>query len=198
MTEPWTPADRYQKQLSKLLQKDRPTILVETGHDLGTSAEWIARALDANNHGTLYSIEAYGAEVFVHPRVRFLKGLSYNVMLDLFIETGPWDCFLHDSDHGVACQTFEYEVAWHFVSQGGLIVTDDPVWGTPNPHHAWQQFCRRHNVVDLELGTARYFYKPNIDPPMGGDRMEGNIIIEKAKRLSNLAAVVYGDAPYFI
>lgn len=35
------------------------------------------------------------------------------------------DVFIHDSDHSIPCQLFEYELAWEWLRTGGILLSDD-------------------------------------------------------------------------
>ena len=72
--------------------------------------------------------------------------------------------FLHDSDHRVWNQTFEYEAAWWFVRPGGVIASDDVEWGDP-PHRAWSAFIARHALVDERHGHFAFARKPATAAP---------------------------------
>lgn len=53
-------------------------------------------------------------------------GLSQRELPRLLIETiTEIDVFIHDSEHSFPCMMFEFELAWHHLSSGGLILSDD-------------------------------------------------------------------------
>jgi SAM-dependent methyltransferase len=158
----------YQDQLHALVKVERPYVVVETGVMSGISTNAILAALDLNDRGILYSIEpdpCGGIMDIAHSRWQQCRAFSHDVLGPIFKQTGPWDIFLHDSDHEVACQTFEYECAWHFVRPGGLILSDDTCWGltgssTAPAHLAWETFCQRYGLIEFEVGFARGVRKP--------------------------------------
>lgn len=170
------PKPDYQDALADLIRKEKPRVVVETGLWDGFGAEFILGALDENGKGHLYSIDPmdpnhnsngmfgnpdqYFAHPIVHERFTFIREYSEKALEPLFNNVGPFDMFIHDSDHSYEVQTFEYESAWRMVRSGGIIVTDDPTWGIP-PHRAWWKFMGRHCVTsDYQIGTARFFRKP--------------------------------------
>jgi predicted O-methyltransferase YrrM len=150
-------APHYQDRLPELFKLTRLNIVVETGCSEGVSSHYLVTAMDAQNFGQLHSVEAFSEKPFYHPRLHFHSGFSERVLPKLQVSLGPWDMFLHDSDHEEQCQTFEYAFAWDAVRHGGIIATDDPDWGT---HRAWAKFLAKHNVQDQKLGAARYFIRP--------------------------------------
>jgi predicted O-methyltransferase YrrM len=46
------------------------------------------------------------------------------------------DLFLHDSEHSLLCQAFEFELVWPRLNSGGLLLADDTGWS-----RAWEAFC---------------------------------------------------------
>lgn len=55
-------------------------------------------------------------------------GRSQRELPRLLMEFDEIDFFAHDSEHTVPCMTFEYELAWEWLSPGGVIVSDDIGW----------------------------------------------------------------------
>lgn len=154
--------DRYQKQFGELIAREMPKVVVETGVHYGVSTAFILNALQPG--AVLHSCDPAPLVELEHPQFKLWKMKSVEALPKIFLQTGPWDVFLHDSDHGAECQTFEYELAWHCVRNGGIIATDDPVWG----HHAsWKIFCDRHNIKTKKLMSADYIVKVG-DPIMPG------------------------------
>jgi len=71
-----------------------------------------------------------------------------------------WDLFLHDGDHDVMAQTFEYELAWRYLKPGGWLLSDDYTWGLPE-HGAWRNFLARHGNPPMRaLGACAIVQKP--------------------------------------
>jgi predicted O-methyltransferase YrrM len=166
----------YQDALADLIRIEKPLIVVETGLYLGLGAEYILQALDFNGKGHLYSIdpmnpnhftngatpavEAYESNPIIHPRFTHVKALSQDAILPLFEKVGPFDIFIHDSDHSFECQSFEYEAAWKCVRSGGIIVSDDCYWGVPC-HHAWDLFLASHGPTTVTvMKNAQWIRKP--------------------------------------
>jgi predicted O-methyltransferase YrrM len=76
-------------------------------------------------------------------------GKSQLQLPPLLEELEEVDLFIHDSEHSHPCMMFEYELAWHRMESGGVILSDDirwnnafsvfkevrnPIWGTLNPN----------------------------------------------------------------
>jgi predicted O-methyltransferase YrrM len=154
----------YQDKLAVLIHSEKPKIVIETGLETGFGAEYILEALDHNGQGHLWSIDPVIHKDFAdhpinHPRFTFIQMLSEDALEPLFDQIGPFDMFIHDSDHDFHCQDFEYEAAWKFVRLGGIIVSDDPFWGQP-PHLAWDKFLHRHGVTSRHIiGNAQWIRK---------------------------------------
>lgn len=147
-------SEPYQRELAEFVRKERPSVVVETGVRNGTSTREILRALDENQHGHLYSIDPDPAYDEPHPRWSLCLGTSFTRMVDIYVKTGPWDIFLHDSDHSCLAQRFEYELAFRFVRDGGFIATDDPTWGNP-AHLSWNRFVELYSLKEFAIGHAR-------------------------------------------
>lgn len=160
-------AAHYQDRLAALIRVEKPQIVIETGLETGFGAEYILQALDANGSGHLWSIDPkphadYIGNPIVHPRFTFVEGKSQDELFPLFREIGPFDLFVHDSDHDPECQFFEYEAAWKMVRPGGIIASDDCFWGMP-PHLTWSKFLVAHGIpisAITIIGNAQYFRKP--------------------------------------
>ena len=91
------------------------------------------------------------------------------------------------------CQTFEYEVAWHFVRGGGLFLSDDVTWGTP-PHRAWDRFCRRHEITYTMAGHCAVARKPAAmpgSPTTRVDRTWIDQVVSYARKLADAAEDEY-------
>lgn len=148
--------DRYQRELGDLIVDHRLYTVCETG--CGVTTLFILKALDHLGMGALYSIDPEPSfEPPAHRKLERIKGRS-DVELPKLRQRIPYvSLFLHDSDHGYECQSFEYDFAWTWVLPGGWIVSDDHEWGG---HGAWSQFCQKHNVNPVEIGSARGFKKP--------------------------------------
>lgn len=58
-------------------------------------------------------------------RWEFHRGLSQRKLPEVCIETEKIDIFLHDSDHSIVCQLFEYDLAWAWLDDGGVLISDD-------------------------------------------------------------------------
>lgn len=195
----------YQDQLHALVKAEHPYVVVETGVMSGISTHAILAAMDMGDRGILYSVEPQpcsGIMDITHPRWQQCRAYSQDVLGPIFRQTGPWDIFLHDSDHEVACQTFEYECAWWFVRPGGLILSDDVCWGinggSAPEHGAWAAFCKRHGLTEFEIGAARGARKPtgseSCQPAYGESASRDRAIdavVARAKVLAATAAAEY-------
>ena len=165
----------YQDKLADLIRVEKPLIVVETGLDMGFGSEYILKALDDNGKGHLYAIDPmdpnhhsngcvpdpslYDANPIIHPRFTLIRQLSIEALVPLFARVGPFDMFIHDSDHSAECQKMECMNAWLMVRPGGLIVFDDPYWGDP-PHMTWTRFLEKHDLTANIIGNAQYTVHP--------------------------------------
>lgn len=153
---------RFHEHLYQLVLKEKPSVMVETGYANGLSAMHILAAMDINGKGTLYSVESFTNQDIFHPRLKFVAGISQERLAEIYAEVKPWDMFLHDSDHGFDCQTFEYELAWRALRPGGILISDDIEWcgDDGKPHHAWREFIKSVEHTDLTtIGCAQFVRK---------------------------------------
>lgn len=117
----------------------RPTLVIETGVSDGMSSAVILRALKANDHGNLSSIDfplvglprLYGrAPGWIVPantrdRWHLLLGRSAQILPPLLRRQPRIDMFLHDSEHSVSNMRWEFATALQHLTPGGLLLADD-------------------------------------------------------------------------
>ena len=115
----------------------KPDKVIETGVAYGLSSSYILKALDENNKGTLYSIDAtfkpWESEQMIgsaipgnlKKRWKLIFGTSSEKLAQLLKSLGTIDIFFHDSLHTYKNMIFEYEAAWPYIKNGGLLFSDD-------------------------------------------------------------------------
>lgn len=128
--------------LYALVRKREPDVVLETGVHYGYSTAYILAALARNGRGTLHSVDpafdhslpgettspgwlvpaALGEWWELH------VGKSQRVLPTLLPDLGAVDLFLHDSDHSVPCMLFEFELVYEWLSEDGVLVSDDVHW----------------------------------------------------------------------
>jgi predicted O-methyltransferase YrrM len=135
----------------------RPEKVIETGVGAGFSTAHILKALQENNHGTLYSIDYYpeGEKCgWIIPdslkkRWELIRGLSGEVLYSLLARLGSIDAFLHDSDHSYANMKMEFRFAWPFLKNGGILLAHDV-----GRNDAFFDFCKE---IDLPWWNVRTY-----------------------------------------
>ena len=143
----------------------KPDVIVETGVHYGTSSAYWLMALEANQKGTLYSIDlpclnpegqvnADGVQdlssvkepeetgvvvkrMGLTSRWKLFLGDAKVLLPGLLAKLGHVGFFFHDSDHSYEHQLWEYRTAWPFLAAGGWLMSDDTDW-TP----AFAEFSR--------------------------------------------------------
>lgn len=142
--------DRFQQPLADFIAANNLELIVETGS--GLSSLCIIKALEQRGHGKLISIdpEPFCQYEIEHPFYKLIKKKSTDAMAQLHMRTGAWDLFLHDSDHDILCQTYEFEMAHACTKKGGWICSDDYEW---NQHFAWNDFILRHKLAQVQIGN---------------------------------------------
>lgn len=115
----------------------KPMHAVETGVGAGVSTTVILGALNANNHGHLYSIEIsptyYDEESNEYPvgfivpeefkgRWTLMLGSSRDLLERILNELGEIQFFLHDSDHSYDNVLFELKTVWRYMRRGVILV----------------------------------------------------------------------------
>lgn len=141
---------RFQSDLAKFIIDNNIQTIVETGS--GTSTLHILKAIEKRGSGKLYSIdpEPVCNYEIKHPQYELIKKRSIDAISDLYLNTGEWDLFLHDSDHDILCQTYEYDMALICVKNGGYIFSDDYEW---NAHFSWAKFLEKNNLKQIYVGN---------------------------------------------
>lgn len=58
------------------------------------------------------------------------EGKSQAELPQLRSEIDEIDLFIHDSEHSYSCMLFEFELAWAWLSDGGILLADDIDWNS--------------------------------------------------------------------
>ncbi len=158
-------APHFGEQLGRFINDLSPSVVVETGY--GVSTLFILAALDANGLGDLISVDPkpWFPDRIEHPRNVLVERKSVDALPEIFRRTGPWDLFLHDSNHDVECMTFELEFAYGCIKPDGWIACDDHTWGN---HGAWAKFRQRWGLGEIMLGSLAMVQKPGYHGHAGG------------------------------
>ncbi len=126
------------KILYALVRLSDPQSVLETGVHDGLSTALILRALDRNGSGALTSIDLPSTDLplgvsgpgwlipdALKRRWTLQLGDSRKLLSDTAAAIAPISLFLHDSDHSRAHREFEFRTVRDFMSQSGLMVSDD-------------------------------------------------------------------------
>jgi predicted O-methyltransferase YrrM len=166
----------YRSLLYLITRVAKPSIFLETGVLNGFSSAFILLALEHNGSGRLISIDLPSVDPeildqgtgelpsgkktgWVIPdslrhRHSLHLGKSQELLPKLLTEEGSIDVFLHDSDHCYTHMMFELCLAYHFVSDGGWILSDNI-----EQNAAFSDFVRaagaRHYVASSYLQQTR-------------------------------------------
>ncbi|MEM3062139.1 MAG: class I SAM-dependent methyltransferase [Nitrososphaerota archaeon] len=141
--------------LCKIIQ---PEIIVETGVAYGLSSLYILQALHENNKGVLYSIdylftpwqtkEMIGSAIprNLRDKWRFIYGPSSEMLPKVLSSVNKVDVFFHDSLHTYKNMKYEFETAWPYIKNNGLLVSDDIVY-----NNAFYDFCSSRKLESFIL-----------------------------------------------
>ena len=131
----------------------RPRIVVETGVAHGSSSAFVLAGLEANETGSLISIElsndpSVGGMIPKKLRGRWVleRGNSLEVLPQVLAEHGPIDMFVHDSWHRCRHVTNELEIVWPHLAPGGVMCVHDIL-----ANNAFPRFLRKH---ETEIGGS--------------------------------------------
>jgi hypothetical protein len=130
----------------------RPEVVIETGVAHGVTSRIVLEALNANDRGSLWSIDLphpldqslhsqTGIAVTDECRTRwtYLEGASKQWLPPLVPQVGHVDMFIHDSLHTAKNTLFEMEQAASAMTPGGVMLVDDI-----KSHLGFAAFAKRH------------------------------------------------------
>lgn len=147
----------YHGALYAMIRLTKPNIIVETGVFEGAGSCAILLALERNKKGRLYSIDLPSLPLPLNKTTgwqipQYLRknwdlrlGSSSDLLQGLLTEIEQTDIFLHDSEHSYENMRFEYETAWEYIREGGLLLSHDITRNS-----AFRSFAMLHN--------KKYFY----------------------------------------
>ena len=137
MTIKWSATSELAAATYTLVKLLKPEIVVETGVGAGVSSWTILHAMEENNVGRLISIDLPTPNTELLPDVGYLvpwelrhrwelqTGSSQTLLYKVLNELVEIDMFQHDSRHSYTNQLREYQTAWPFIRERGLLVSDD-------------------------------------------------------------------------
>jgi len=137
MTIKWSATSELAATTYALVRMLKPDVMVETGVGAGVSSWTILHAMEENGVGKLVSIDLPTPNTELLPEVGYLvpdelrhrwdlqTGPSKTRLPAALSESGGIDIFQHDSRHSYSNQLREYDIAWPFIKEGGMLVSDD-------------------------------------------------------------------------
>ncbi len=128
----------------------KPNVIVETGCAAGGTTSLFLLALHHNEKGHLYSIDlppvagelsmnwsmpedmqpGYLVPDELRGRWTLIRGNARTELIPLLERVKPVDLFCHDSDHTYEHMMWEYASAWPYLSERGVLLSDDIGWNT--------------------------------------------------------------------
>ena len=123
----------------------KPNVIIETGCATGTISAFILLALNKNGNGHLYSIDipavagersmdwslprhlepGFMIPAELRDKWTLILGDARYELIPLLSKQATVDVFFHDSDHTYEHMMWEYTSAWPYLSDGGLLISDD-------------------------------------------------------------------------
>ena len=145
--------------LGKLLyatcRRQKPDIVVETGVASGVSSSYILCALEQNKHGQLYSIDlpwwqenqsGWMVPDYLRHRWHLILDKSSEKLVPLLKKVARIDIFLHDSEHSYQNMLWEFQTAWAYLKDGGLLLSHNI-----DNNDAFSDFCQDRGVKGYSL-----------------------------------------------
>ena len=153
-----------------LIRKTNPDIIVETGVHRGVSSLFILQALHENNKGKLFSIDLPQAKyeqdnkdytksvlptdkigICIYPELKkrwtLILDNSEKELPKLLERLSSIDIFLHDSQHTYKHMKWEYETAWPYIKNNGMLLSDDTNWSMG----AFDEFAKKNGSYNIQL-----------------------------------------------
>ncbi len=167
------------EKLYRLLVKEKPDIVVETGVCNGFSTSVILKALNDNQRGKLFSVdlpanideledkERSGAVIppgkrpgwavpeELRDRWTLKEGNSYYELPKIFENLSHnIDLFLHDSGHSYETMMFEFSIAWYHLMKEGFLLSDNIDFSD-----AFSDFVEAKKVIPYKIGSLGLIQK---------------------------------------
>jgi len=141
-----------------VVRSSRPSVVLETGVANGHSSFFILRAMRANGHGSLHSVDRSPqvGSLLTRPdrdrwNLHILESKSLKKSFLRILDTiPPIDLFLHDSDHTYAWQSFELNAVMRKLAPGGILASDDC-----DGCNAFLDFCQKSGSRPVVLVENR-------------------------------------------
>lgn len=178
----WVPVELLEIYYA-LVREMRPEAVIETGIGPGSSSLFILKALDDNGQGMLYSIDLPGGDKLAYEsmgkeynirtsleggivgwlvpeglRKRWIVKLGdARLVLPTLLESvHQIDLFIHDSLHTYEHMMFEYQTAWPYLRDSGIMMSDDvdPSWSL-----AFPDFCKEKRTPLVTIGRVGFTRK---------------------------------------
>ena len=138
-----------------LCRKLKPDTFLETGVSGGVSSAFILCALEQNKHGELYSIDLPWGEQsgwiipnYLRHRWHLELGSSSEKLPPLLEKLGAIDIFLHDSEHSYENMLWEYQSAWAYLKDRGILLSHNV-----EQNYAFPDFCKSAGVKGFLLSN---------------------------------------------
>jgi len=153
----WGIGESLGKVLYAVYRRKKPDVIVETGVASGESSSYILCALEKNDRGELYSIDlpwwdeeqsGWLIPDYLKHRWHLTLGRSSKKLTPLLKELGGIDIFLHDSDHSYENMLWEYQTAWAYLKDRGLLLSHNI-----DANSAFGDFCRSVKAEGYLLGN---------------------------------------------
>ncbi len=141
----------------------RPELVIETGVGHGISSIAILAALERNEVGELFSIDAPNLDPFfklpvgkgpgwivperLKSRWHMQLGRSRDILPQILARLPQIDIFIHDSEHSYENMAFELETAYPRLRPGGLLISDDTNWNSAFAEFVLKVGCERPSVI---------------------------------------------------
>ena len=142
-------ADLYAKRVVMqyaVIRAVKPDCVLETGVANGVSSAYLLLALERNRKGVLHSIDVNdgshlpgGKQVgwavpdWLRARWTLHIGDSRELLPSVLAELKSLGVFIHDSLHTYDHMKFEYDQAYPFLREGGILISDDALWNSAFP-----------------------------------------------------------------
>lgn len=85
-----------------------------------------------------------------------ITGKSQQELPKLLPKIDKLDLFIHDSEHSYPCMMFEYELAYHWLKNDGILLSDDIAWNT-----AFNKFTNTRDAKYGQLSDDVGYIKTN-------------------------------------